>query len=198
MEETTLSDIMGGQTNSGFRRFRGLCEGCPTKKLMMAFWGDNLMYLPQFARQVHINKGEFYINSKLDKPITVDQATHELGIVSYTGSGKYAASTYIAFHNLPDSEEVATAEELQVTSPAGQGWWPVISLAEDYCATNGRSVLLVCFYQLQLKEEIVPVWRIWPNYVAEAPGLGYRPFPKRRQCPRLVQPRVQSRRRPGS
>ena len=185
MEETSLSDIMGGQTNSGFRRFRGLCEGTPTKKLMMDFWGNNLSYLPQHARQVHIDKGAFYINSKLDKPITVDQATHELGIVSYTGYGKYAASTYIAFHNLPDSEDVASAEELQVTSPAGQGWWPVISLAEDYCATNGRSVLLVCFYQLQLKEDIVPVWRIWPNYVAEArPGL--QTVPEAKAMPKVV------------
>ena len=45
---------------------------------------------------------------------------------------------------------------------------PVISLAEEYDAVHGRSVLLVCFYQLQLKEEIVPAWRIWPNWVPTA------------------------------
>ena len=164
MEESALSDAMGGQTHEGFRRFGTLCEGCPSKKKMMDFWGENITYLPQFAKEVHNKKKVFYINSRLDRPITVDQATHELGIVSYKGDGKYNASTYIPYHNLPDSEEVATEEQLRTTSPAGQGWWPVISLGEEYDKVHGRSVLLVCFYQLQLKEDVVPAWRIWPNW----------------------------------
>ena len=90
--------------------------------MIMQHWGDNIMCLPQFAKQVHIEKGNFYINSKHDKPIRVDEATHELGIVSYTGSGKYNDSTYIPYHNLPDSEEVATAEQMRTTSPSGQAW----------------------------------------------------------------------------
>ena len=156
MEETALSDAMGGQTSSGYRRFGELCEGCPTKRLIMNHWGENITYLPQIAREVYNKKKVFYINSRLDRPITVDQATHELGIVSYKGDGKYNASTYIPYHNLPDSEEVATEEQLRTTSPAGQGWWPVISLGEEYDKVHGRSVLLVCFYQLQLKEDVVP------------------------------------------
>ena len=166
MEETALSDAMGGQTSSGFRRFGELCEGCPTKRLMMNHWGENITCLPQFGKQIHSTKGQFYINSKLDKPITVAEATYELGIVSYTGAGKYNDSTYIPYHELPDCDETATAEQLVVNSPPGQGWWPVLSLGEEYDKVNGRSVLLVCFYQLQLKEAVVPVWRIWPNWIA--------------------------------
>ncbi len=166
MEEVAISDAMGGQTSSGFRRFGKLCEGCPTKRLMMNHWGENITYLPEFGKKIHSEKKAFYINSKLEKPLTVEEATYELGIVSYTGAGKYNDSTYIPYHELPDCEETATAEQLFTNSPPGQGWWPVLSLGEEYDKVNGRSVLLVCFYQLQLVEAIVPVWRIWPNWIA--------------------------------
>ena len=164
MEESALSDAMSGQIHKGFRRYGKLCEGCPTKRLMMDWWGENITYLPEYAIKVHKKKKEFYINEKDDKPITVDQATHELGIVSYKGDGKYNASTYIPYHNLPDSEEVATEEQLRTTSPAGQGWWPVISLKEENTKQHGRCILLVCFYQLQMKGK-VPAWWIWPEWV---------------------------------
>ena len=128
MEEVASSDAMGGATNDGFRRVGDHCVGCPTKRLIMDFWGHNIMWLPQYGRKVQTEKKAFYINSDLKQPLTVEKSTMVLGIVSYTGSGKYQHSTYIPFHDLPDQEDNATPEEKQRTSPEGQGWWPVLSL----------------------------------------------------------------------
>jgi hypothetical protein len=169
MEEVAISDLMGGQTSDGYRRHGNMCTGCPTKKMIMEFWGQAITWLPEEGRKVHNAKEAFYINAKPKAPLYPAQATYELGIVSYTGAGKYQHSTYIPYHDLPDCEETATFEELQRTSPPGQGWWPVLSLGEELDKTHGRSVLLVCFYQLQWKEAIVPVWRIWPDWAEPAP-----------------------------
>ena len=93
--------------------------------------------------------------------------------MSYTGSGKYANSSFKWFDDLPDSEEVASEEELQVLPPDGQGWWPVIALNLDPACryyelediivsrhqltrTKGR-VLIICFYQL-LEGRLVGWW----------------------------------------
>ena len=122
MEEVAISDAMGGQTSSGYRRFGDLCTGCPTKKMIMNHWGQNITFLPQYGRQIHTEKGAFYINSKPSQPLEVAESTYELGIVSYTGAGKYQDSTYIPYHDLPDCDVTATPEESQRTSPAGQGW----------------------------------------------------------------------------
>ena len=170
MEEVAISDAMGGATSDGFRRFGDHCTGMATKRLIMDFWGQNIMWLPLYGRRVQTEKKAFYINSDLKKPLTVEQSTMELGIVSYTGTGKYQHSSYIAFHDLPDQEDTATPDEKQRTSPEGQGWWPVLSLGEEFCKTHGRYVLLVCFYQLQLKEAIVPVWKIYPDWTDPVPA----------------------------
>ena len=92
-----------------------------------------------------------------------------MGIVSYTGSGKYDSSTYVAYHELPDSDEVATAEELKRTSPDGQWWWPVIALQSEP-KLKPTKVLLICLYQLLNDDGVVVAW--WSNLeVAECPEI---------------------------
>ena len=173
MEEVAISDAMGGDTSKGYRRFGDKCTGVPTKKMIMEFWGKSIMHLPAYGKEVHAKKGAFYIDSNLKKPLYVADCKHELGVVSYNGTGKYQDSTYIPYHDLPDCEDTATPEQRQRTSPDGQGWWPVLSLGIDYSA-QGLCVLLVCFYQLQWVEKIIPVWKIWPTLTeAEIGNLYY-------------------------
>ena len=121
MEEVAISDAMGGDTSKGYRRFGDKCTGCPTKKMIMEYWGTSIMSLPAYGRQVHEDKGAFYINSNPKKPLYAANCKHELGVVSYTGTGKYQHSTYIPYHELPDCEDTATPEQRQRTPPDGQG-----------------------------------------------------------------------------
>ena len=77
--------------------------------------------------------------------------------MSYKGDGKYNSSTFIAFHDLPDSKEIATEGELKRINPPGQGWWPVIALKT--VVEGGKTwVLLVCWYQLLSDGQIVAWW----------------------------------------
>ena len=55
--------------------------------------------------------------------------------MSYPGTGKYknhGNCQYVPFHEVPDSEEVASEEQLQVTPPPSHGWWPVIALKTTF------------------------------------------------------------------
>ena len=86
-------------------------------------------------------------------------ATYELGIVSYTGTGKYKdGCIYIPFHDLPDCEEVASPEQLARQSPPGQGWWPVICLQTVVENDGRKKVLLGCYYQLLADGRVVAWW----------------------------------------
>ena len=159
MEEEAISNTLGGHAHS-YRRFNpDLCRGCPTKKLIYQFWGDSILQLPLEAQKIHQQKGAFYIDSKLERPVPAHQGQYELGIVSYSGGGKYQHSVYIPFHDLPDTEEVAEVWQLLRTNPENQGWWPVIALDRTQIAASVWQVLLVCFYQLQ-SSGIVAAWWI--------------------------------------
>ena len=64
----------------------------------------------------------------------------------------------LPFHELPDVEEIATDEQLQITSPPGQGWWPVIAL-QTVCDESWKlKVLVVCWYQLLTDGRVVCWW----------------------------------------
>jgi hypothetical protein len=162
MEEEAISNFLGGCASS-MRRFQAdLCVGVATKKLIYEFWGDAIQQLPEATKRIHKEKGKFYINSKIDRPLYPEDCMYELGIVSYSGGGKYHASTYIPWHDLPDQEETADEKQLKRTEPPGQGWWPVIALERTYTKQDGLKILLVCFYQLQ-SDGPVAVWWIWPG-----------------------------------
>ena len=157
VEEDCLGTVICGHADTA-RRFNGdMCRGAPTKKMIREFWGDAIENLPLATQKIHQQKGQFFINNK--EPIYPEDAEYTLGIVSYTGSGKYDSSTYVAYHELPDSEEVATAEELKRTSPYGQGWWPVIALKSEP-KQKPTQVLLICLYQL-LSNGVGVAW--WVN-----------------------------------
>ena len=103
-----------------------MCTGVLTKKLMYDFWGDCLENMSLEAKKIHQKKGFFHDKKRL---ITPDAAEYELGVVSYRGSGKYSEGcVYRPFHELPDSLDVATEEQLKFTSLPGQGWWPLLRL----------------------------------------------------------------------
>ena len=139
MEQDAIGTFMAGKAQST-RRFNGdMCTGVPTKKKMYDFWGDALENMPKVAMGIHLKKGVFYDG----RTVTPEEAQYELGVVSYPGTGKYNDCLYVPFHELPDIEEIATDEQLQITSPPGQGWWPVIAVQ-----TETRKVLVVCWYQL--------------------------------------------------
>ena len=144
-----------------------------TKKGVLKHWGDELPSMPEWAKQRHMEKGAIYIDDKEEQRIRPeDVAGRRLGVVSYRGDGKYAQSSFHWFDDLPDSEEVATEEELAVVPPQGQGWWPVIAMnlnpeaEERYSqtcrssktATKTKGVLLICFYQLLADGHLVGWW----------------------------------------
>ena len=80
--------------------------------------------------------------------------------MSYPGTGKYKDSNlYVPFHELPDTEEIASEEQLQITSPPGQGWWPVIVLG-SVTEASVKKVLVVWCYQL-LSDGRVFCWWIF-------------------------------------
>ena len=123
LEEDAIGTMMCGEAKST-RRFNGdLLVGPLTKKSIMEYWGAAITNMPQAAKEIHFRKKAFYINSKTTDPITPDEAKHEVGIVSYPGTGKYKKSKFARFHDLPDSEEVATEDQLRFTAPQGQGWF---------------------------------------------------------------------------
>ena len=159
IEEDAIGTLMCGNAESA-RRFNGdLCTGVPTVKKMREFWGDALENLPNHAMAIHIEKGVFYDGKKR---ITPAKAQYELGIVSYPGTGKYSdTSIYLPFHELPDSEDVADEKQMRITSPPGQGWWPVIALQSAVVGEGEerkKKVLIVCWYQLLSDGRIIAWW----------------------------------------
>ena len=161
MEEEAISNTLGGNASSVRRFDPDLCRGCPTRKLIFGYWGDGIQCLPQEAQKIHELKGEFYVNSKIDRPVLAKDCRHELGIVSYSGTGKYQDSTYIPWHDVPDDEICAEDYQKIRRSPDNQGWWPVIALQTIRTGPSSWQVLLVCFYQLQ-SDGPVAAW--WINY----------------------------------
>ena len=155
IEEDCIGTMMAGVAGST-RRFNGdMCTGVPTKMKMYKFWGDALENLPSAAKQVHIKKGVVYDGKKT---LTPDEVHYELGIVSYPGKGKYTdTSIYLPFHELPDVEVTATAEQMQITSPPEQGWWPVIALRTVEVDSRTKK-LIVCWYQLLSDGRIIAWW----------------------------------------
>ena len=112
-----------------------------------------------------MKKGVFYYGKKGE--IKPDEAIYELGAVSYPGGGKYnATNLYVPFHELPDEQLVATAEQRKNISPRGQGWWPVIALKYDCQSKTETKILIVCWYQL-LNDGRVVAW--WITVVAAQP-----------------------------
>ena len=134
---------MAGNAQST-RRFNGdMCTGIPAKARIKGFWGDALENLPKAAKEILEHKGAFHHGKK--GTITPKEAVYELGIVSYPGKGKYSdANLYAPFHELPDTEDVASVEQQQITSPPGQGWWPVIALQTQAVSQIVKKILVVC------------------------------------------------------
>ena len=105
-----------------------------------------------------MDKGKFYYGKNTE--LTPQEAHYELGIVSYPGQGKYTeANIFLPYHELPDSEEVASDLQMQTISPPGMGWWPVIALqTEIEPATLTKKVLITCWYQLLQDGRVIAWW----------------------------------------
>ena len=88
----------------------------------------------------------------------LDVSGYTLGIVSYSGTGKYGgeltSNTFLPFDELPDSDEVITDATPAPLPPDGQGWWPVIAMTlseggmRRITKVKKRGWLIICFYQL--------------------------------------------------
>ena len=157
IEEDAIGNYMGGRALTT-RRFCGdQCTGVPTRKKMFDFWGDALQNLPKAAKDIHIRKGVIY-NEKA--PMAPDEAKYELGIVSYPGKGKYTDCLFVEWTDVPDDETVATDKQLALTSPPGQGWWPVIALQQvvEGLVVQKKKVLVVCWYQLLSDGRVISWW----------------------------------------
>ena len=154
MVEDAIGTYMAGNASST-RRFNGdMCTGVLTKKKMYDYWGEGLENLVISAVEIHYDKGVFY-NKK--QALTPDDVSYELGVVSYPGTGKYTNCLYAAFRELPDQEETATEEGLKLTSPPGQGWWPVIAL-QTVVESERKKVLVTCWYQLISDGRVISWW----------------------------------------
>ena len=114
------------------------------------------------CKKIHTKKGVFHYGNK--KQITPDEAIYELGVVSYPGTDKYNdTNIYVPFHDLPDSVEVASKEQLKLSSPPGQGWWPVIALKKIVEDETKTKILIVCWYQLLSDGTIIGWWIYVPH-----------------------------------
>ena len=111
----------------------------------------------------------FFCDGKKNQ-IKPEDSQYELGVVSYPGNGKYDDSTiYVPIHELPDVEETASERQLQIISPPGQGWWPVIALQTKAASpfeidhvwgptVVTKKIFIVCFYQLLSDGQVIGWW----------------------------------------
>jgi hypothetical protein len=157
-EEDALSTLMAGISVYA-RRFDGAgigYVGPATKKAISDYFGDGLTSLPAEAAKLHASKSMWLDNKVEIKPS--DVRGYELGIVRYSGSGKYGSELtinhFLPFDRLPDSDEVITEDTPAPSPPPGEGWWPVISmrLSDEGLARITKvkrgGILIICFYQL--------------------------------------------------
>ena len=144
---------MGGVANKTRRFGEEWCRGVLTKKLVLDHWGDALLNMPMKAREIHYKKGVFS-DTKHHVDLTPEECKHELGVVSYKGNGKYPldSTIYVPFHELPDSEDTASKEQMQTICPEGQGWWPVIALQTKDVTPPFE---VECRYQPSLQPKVI-------------------------------------------
>ena len=66
----------------------------------------------------------------------------------------------VPFHEVLDSEEVASEEQMKVKSPPGQGWWLVIASQTEVHPRPEKptNVFLVCGYQLLSDGSVMSWW----------------------------------------
>ena len=158
MEEDAIGTLLTGLAQSTRRFEPDMCKGVLTKKMMYTFWGDALENLPKKAMEIHMEKGSFFDGKKLIQARD-SRVKYELGVVSYPGTGKYKDATiYVPWHDLPDAEEVADEEQLQITSPPGHSWWPVIALQTEAVSQFMKKIFVVCFYQLLADGRVIGWW----------------------------------------
>jgi hypothetical protein len=159
LEEAAMGNMLAGNTLNN-RRFKKTdspgCPSPPTKANLLKFWGDELE-----------NKEKKFLEPK-------DVLGCRLGIVRYSGQGKYAQNTFVWFDELPDCDEVASDDWLDKIDKKGNtkgGWWPVVAYNMSQETTRQRApwnimkpeakiILVTCFYQI-MEGRIVGWWIFW-------------------------------------
>ena len=169
IEEEALTNILGCDVRAVRHFDNDLCVGVATKKLILDFWGHAIQQLPAAVKRIHSEKGVFYIDGKLDRPLNPRCCMYELGVVTFSAGSKHRVSTYISWRDLPDLEETAEETQMKRVSPACQGWWPVVALRRIQTTACGWQVLFVCCYQLFSDGPVSASW-IWCDYT-EAPWV---------------------------
>ena len=163
IEEEAILNILGSNLRSLRATKCHLCVGVATKRLILEFWGEAIQRLPEAAKRIHEEKGVFYVEGKMDRPVYPRCCSYELGVVSFSHGCKRDVSTYISWRDLPDREESAEEEQLKRLSPVCQGWWPVVSLRRIHTTVCGWQVLLVCCYRLFSDGPVSATW-IYSDY----------------------------------
>ena len=167
VEEQCLGDIMTGKALSTRRlECTNGMPGLLTKRAVYKFWGEAVENLAKTAKVIISTKGSIMVDQAKRRVAVPSEAIdgYEVGIVSYTGDGKYDHSRMKEWHAIPDSEDVIDKSAIEdFLAPEGQGWWPVIllnlNLARAQVNARGR-YLLIYFYQLRA-EELVAWWFGW-------------------------------------
>ena len=97
---------------------------------------------------------------------------------TYRGDGKYHANSKLtSYARLPENDEqyrlwLNQGSWVPPTPPAGEGWWPVLSIQTRSGAPTiqrtgpGKKELIICFYQLQGTRLVG--WWIEPEQLDEA------------------------------
>ena len=175
LEGAAMGNMLAGNTLNN-RRFKKTdspgCPSPPTKANLLKFWGDELPNMAQIAEQMFKQKGKIYIDNKEKNFLEPkDVLGCRLGIVRYSGHGKYAQNTFEWYDELPDCDEVASDDWLDKIDKKGNtkgGWWPVVAYNMSQETTRQRApwnipkpeakiILVTCFYQI-MEGRIVGWW----------------------------------------
>ena len=137
-----------------------------TRKLCRAVWGHLLDYLPVRAKERIRACGGFAKDKKEVQPY---DKKFELGVVTYSGQGKYRETDVVApWSVLPEDDSGFPQQGEHGILPHHleqiASWWPVVCVRDANSQTMtlagicGGVVIVICIYQLLW--DILAAWQV--------------------------------------
>jgi hypothetical protein len=117
-------------------------EMTPTRRRCRDFWGSRLEHSPRRARDKLIKVGHFTEQRGRSYVYHSSDIVFELGMATYSGSGKYTDDDVVVFwSNIPED---ADAESEPVCSRTAR-WWPIVCVnrRRERIDVSGEEVLVM-------------------------------------------------------